>query len=85
MREREIVPIVIDGKTAVALRVTQNYNTMLQSDEVSVSFTFVLTDSIVAVVKSGDKQENGELCADWNGNYDQAYNYVANYLGVVLI
>jgi hypothetical protein len=37
------------------------------------------------MVKDGIKQENGELCAVWDGNYNQAYEFIAQYLGVVII
>lgn len=82
---KNINPKNIPQGVAVFLSANCVNNAMLQSDEGYASFSYSLFDKDGNLLSSGGVNVGGDFCATWNGNYDQAYNYIANYLGVVII
>ncbi len=71
--------------TATQLQVTGINNAMLQSSDGYASFAYKIFDADGNLITNGVKSVDGDFCTTWDGNYDQAYNYIANYLGVVIL
>jgi hypothetical protein len=82
---RNIEPKITPQGVAVSLSAICVNNAMLQNDEGYASFSYSLFDKDGNLLSSGGVNVGGDFCATWDGNYNDAYNYIANYLGVVII
>lgn len=70
---------------AVKISVSSGFNRMLESEDGSASLSYLLQDDNDNILTSGTIPVDGTFCSTWDGNYDQAYDYVAEQLNVTII
>lgn len=70
---------------AVSMRVTVSNDNGLRDENGSARLDYWLYDADGNEVTSGNKPVNGTFCNGWDGSVNVAFNYIAEYLGVVII
>lgn len=70
---------------AVSMRVTVSNDNGLRDENGSARLDYWLYDADGKEVTSGNKPVNGTFCNGWDGSVNVAFNYIAEYLGVVIL
>jgi hypothetical protein len=70
---------------AVSMRVTVSNDNGLRDENGTATLNYWLYDANGNEVTSGNKPVNGTFCNGWDGSVNVAFNYIAEYLGVVII
>lgn len=81
---KNIQPIQVGSGTATTISVSSGFNNMLESQDGSASLSYALLDDNGNDLTNGTIPVDGTFCSTWDGNYDQAYEYVAEQVGVVI-
>lgn len=70
---------------AASMTVTVSNDNGLRDENGSATLNYWLYDANGNTVTDGNKPVNGEFTNGWDGSVNVAFNYIANYLGVVII
>lgn len=81
---KNIEPKQVGSGTATKISVSSGFNNMLESQDGSASLSYALLDADGNDLTNGTIPVDGSFCSTWDGNYDQAYEYVAGQVGVVI-
>lgn len=80
-----IVPKQFQTGWAVTMTVTVTEDNGLRDEDGRAILNYWLYDLDGNLVTNGNKPVNGNFCNGWDGSVNAAFNFIADYLGVVII
>lgn len=80
-----IIPKLYTTGTAVQMSVTVTNDNGLRNEEGRATLNYWLYSASDSNVTDGNINVNGTFCNGWDGSVNAAFNYIANYLGVVIL